>query len=163
MDGKRIEYAKQFYADKPDIVDDNWYAGNFRLCGIDQLCGEASPSYATLPYAALAHMRRLSPQAKLIYTIRRPFDRAWSHMRMLIGEREAHSVEAQYQLLADCGEMLRAHTDYATNVRKLQSVFGKDNVLLLGYSRIASDPLSYIRDVTDFLGLSFDFAILPIC
>lgn len=58
-----------------------WYRELFRGAGDDQLCGEASTAYTRwpqLPHAAERIARHI-PHAKLIYIMRHPVDRAYSH------------------------------------------------------------------------------------
>ena len=59
-------------------VDLPWYARQFRPAG-GRLAGEASPSYALLPVRTIRLIRDLLPDLKLIYLMRNPVPRAWSH------------------------------------------------------------------------------------
>ncbi len=48
-----------------------------------RIVGDFTPAYATLPVDRLAAMARLGPDVRMVYLMRDPVDRLWSHVRML--------------------------------------------------------------------------------
>src|SRR5262249_47817455 len=71
---KEIKYFSSFYK----WLDLNWYLDHF-LPAAGRLKGEASPSYAILPVERILLIRELFPKLKLIFLMREPMARAWSH------------------------------------------------------------------------------------
>lgn len=59
----------------------DWYASHFANAGPDQICIEASTNYTRWPQlpATAERMARHLPDARLIYIVRHPVDRAYSH------------------------------------------------------------------------------------
>lgn len=59
----------------------DWYSSQFADATNSQLCGEASPSYSFYPQflETSRRMHEVIPDAKIIYIVRHPVDRAFSH------------------------------------------------------------------------------------
>ena len=59
----------------------DWYSSLFSSAKPDQACGEASTRYSPYPQytEAAPRMAELLPHVKLIYIMRHPVDRAYSH------------------------------------------------------------------------------------
>jgi hypothetical protein len=80
---------------------DGWYASLFRPRK-GQLAGEITPAYSLLGEDGVAHFRRLMPEAKLLFFVRNPIERAWSHAVMDLDAREgrvAEDPEAEKRIL----------------------------------------------------------------
>jgi CRISPR-associated endonuclease Cas1 subtype I-B len=60
---------------------ETWYRSLFRHAGTDQLCGESSTCYSRWPHFGdvAGRIARDLPNVKLIYIMRHPVDRAYSH------------------------------------------------------------------------------------
>lgn len=58
-----------------------WYCSLFSAARSDQLCGEASTTYTRWPHTAdaAARIAEVLPRARLVYLLRNPIDRAYSH------------------------------------------------------------------------------------
>ena len=67
----------------PDVYSRglSWYKNLFADAKSDQICGEASTTYSRWPqFADVAYrLAQVVPKAKLIYIIRNPVDRSYSH------------------------------------------------------------------------------------
>ena len=70
-----------------DIIDaeisDEWYGSIFALAQKRQICGEVSPQYSLLPDQGIEHILRLSPEVKIVFSLRDPIERNWSQIRMI--------------------------------------------------------------------------------
>ena len=58
-------------------VSDTWYRSLFRE-GRGKIKGEITPAYSMLNPQDVSHIRRLTPDLKIIFILRNPIDRAWS-------------------------------------------------------------------------------------
>jgi hypothetical protein len=63
-------------------------------CGTARVVGDITPAYALLPAHRLAHMARLARDVRLVYLMRDPVDRLWSHVRMIARRRSADDDRA---------------------------------------------------------------------
>ncbi len=126
-------------------IDDDWYRGLFRHRGSATIAGEITPEYAILGIDGLNHIKRLAPDARIIFIMRNPVDRLWSQVlhqcrsRGLDANRQ--STEAIAAMLAEprFGEL----ADYA-------------QTLVLFYEDMHSDRLAALRQVCRFIGTHFD-------
>lgn len=76
---RRIKWDLRFLF---GTYNDEWYASLFRE-GKGKVRGEITPSYSTLNSQDVRHIRNMMPGLKLIYILRNPIDRTWSHARRL--------------------------------------------------------------------------------
>jgi hypothetical protein len=86
---------------------------------------------------------------KIVFLIRDPIERAWSHIRFrkpsVLGNLDA------IKLFIDSDEQsLRG--DYIKTIENYSSVFSSDNILLCFYDAIISDPQNLLSEVVLFLG-----------
>ena len=65
----------------PGRLDDAWYASLFALAG-DKVKGETTPDYSALPPEKVAHVHELMPEARILFVMRNPIERAWSQALM---------------------------------------------------------------------------------
>jgi hypothetical protein len=61
--------------------DAEWYASLFNAAK-GRIAGEITPAYSCLSEEAIAYVHGLMPDAKLIFLMRDPVERAWSHAKM---------------------------------------------------------------------------------
>lgn len=145
--------------DRP--VDDAWYAALFDGCPPGRRAFEASPTYATLSAPAIARMRGLSPDARIILMLREPVGRAWSFLRMQLSFTGDFSPDAQLAALARHADWLRATSDYPGTLARYRAAFGAERVLVADYARIRAEPFALLRDICGFLGVGFRPAWFP--
>ncbi|MGK7895653.1 MAG: sulfotransferase, partial [Xenococcus sp. (in: cyanobacteria)] len=58
--------------------NDQWYASLFQPDS-RQKTGDITPAYSTLGIKSVAHIHKLMPDVKIIFILRNPMQRAWSH------------------------------------------------------------------------------------
>lgn len=139
-------------------IDDDWYRSLFRHRGHATFAGEITPEYAILGTEGLGHIKRLAPEARVIFIMRNPVDRLWSQVlhqcrsRGLDANRQ--STEAIAAMLAEprFGEL----ADYAQTLDDMANVFREDQTLVLFYEDMHADRLAALRQVCRFIGTSFD-------
>ncbi|HEX5270312.1 MAG TPA: sulfotransferase domain-containing protein [Gemmataceae bacterium] len=157
---KEVKYFSAYFK----WLDLGWYLDQFAP-GIGRVKGEASPSYAILPVETIRLVRGVMPDVKLVFLMRDPVSRAWSHARHNYRYREANFSagagaletisEAQWQ----CNfahEWPLTGGDYLGQLRRWLSVFPREQVFVGFYESIATRPESLLREVLAFLGLSAD-------
>jgi hypothetical protein len=155
---KEVKYFSTYY----QWLDLNWYAKHFQPGG-ERLKGEASPSYSVLPRRMIQLMRTLMPKLRLIFLIRDPVGRAWSHAKHNWQYREANfrAHEGAIDTVADreWQENFRhpwalASGDYLGQLSRWLSVFPRQQVFVDLYERIQCDPVGLLTEIMAFLGVN---------
>jgi hypothetical protein len=165
---KEVRYFSSFYK----WLDLNWYLDHF-AAGARRVKGEASPSYALLPVERIRLVRRLMPEVKLIFLMRDPVARAWSHAKHNYRYREANFTgyptnleavpESQWQANFNHDWPL-ASGDYLGQLRRWLAVFPREQVFVGFYESLASRGEDLLRTIFGFLGVDadVDLATFPV-
>lgn len=140
------------------MFTNHWYKLVFAPAPEGARTLDVTPEYSTLPEEGLDFVARFLPEAKFIYIIRHPVDRAISQLKMNLtrARRKPASVEDWLKEIQD--PVLTDRGDYQTYVPRWNARFGAERMLYLPFGMIARDPLGFLRRVETFLGLSpFDY------
>jgi Sulfotransferase domain len=162
VDLKELKY----FSNRFELEDLRNYLSHFRT-GVGRTKGEASPSYSLLPVRTIQLIRALVPDLKLIYLMREPISRAWSHARHNCREREAvfkrHtgsldevSEEKWIECVAD--DWNRLSGDYLGQLQRWLSVFPREQVYLGFFEEIVHSPRRLLREILEFLEIDPSFA-----
>lgn len=101
--------------------------------GAAKLVGDFTPAYSIMSGKGLKPMLDMGA-VKILYLMRDPLARLWSHVRM-VAQRAAPDATGEDQFAATCAEVLQKtlqggqegivrRGDYASNLPKLQRIFG---------------------------------------
>ncbi len=127
-----------------------WYRRQFR--SDRRLCAEASPSYAAWPKhpGVPERMRELIPEARLIYCVRDPIDRAISHYRHAM-------ANGLYRMPIDEGirrEPFLRQGRYATQLsRYFGAGWSAERILVVQAEQLRAHRAEVVSRVLSFLGL----------
>lgn len=154
---KEVKYFSSLFR----WLDFGWYCDHFTPAG-DRRAGEASPSYAALSAATIRRVRQLLPDVKLVFLMRDPVSRAWSHAKhnRLYGEANFCPTATAPPTSGD--DQWRANFvhdwplvsgDYLGQLRRWTDVFPAEQMYVGFYECIASRPTELLRDVFRFLGV----------
>src|SRR5262249_4365375 len=165
---KEVKYFSSFFRS----LDLGWYLAQFAPAA-GRLKGEASPSYAMLPRERIRLVRALLPRLKLVYLMREPIARAWSHARHNHRYREANFASCRAPLDAVPDEEWQANFtqdwtlasgDYLGQLRRWLAVFPKEQVFVGFSESIAERPPALLAEVFAFLGLDpgVDLSTFPV-
>lgn len=146
------EKKEVHYFDRNYDKGSDWYYSHFKECE-GRLLGEITPNYYHAPNA-LERIARDLDDVKIIYILRDPLSRAYS----------------QYQLYSQSTYSGRTFDDVINNeasvvdfslqgkyLKKIFSLFKKQNVLVLFYDDIEVQPEATIKKVFEFLCVESDF------
>ncbi|WP_134681298.1 sulfotransferase family protein [Paracoccus ravus] len=140
------------------MFTNHWYKMVFAPAPEGARTLDITPEYSTLPEEGVEFVAKFLPEAKFIYIIRHPVDRAVSQLKMNLTRkrRKPGSVEEWLAEVED--PVLTDRGDYMTYVPRWNAHFGPDRLLYLPFGVIARDPLGFLRRVESFLGLTpFDY------
>jgi hypothetical protein len=154
---KEIKYFNSLYK----WLDFGWYCTHFYEAG-SRLAGEASPSYAALSLESIKQLHRLFPDLKLVYLMRDPISRAWSHAKHNCKYREANFADSDTDPTAVTDGQWRENFyhewtlisgDYLGQLRRWLSVFSKEQLYVGFYESIVTEPSGLLRDILKFLNV----------
>lgn len=130
-----------------------WYSEIFSLPEAEgRLLGEITPAYSILPVEGIRHVKWTNPDVRIIYILRDPVDRALSQLRMA-ANRGGSSAVGEKDLKKMKVERVLARSSYEKSISRWESVFPTEQMLFLPYSRISSDPASFLASIETFLGV----------
>ena len=132
----------------PD-VDDDWYRLAFSFAGPDRICGDMTPEYSLLPDEGIEHLLRVAPEAKIIFMMRDPIDRCWSHLRMFAKRKEADQITLD-QLIALPEVTVRA--DYPAILARWRRFVPEERLFTGFFDQIRETPEPFLKDLLAFLG-----------
>jgi hypothetical protein len=138
-----------------------------RKLGHRPILGESSPYYAYHPDAA-ARIAADVPDARLIFLLREPVERAWSHYRYEVARGFenldfAAAFAAEPARLADADLATREHnrrhfsyaarSRYAEQLVRLRSHFAPEQILVIESEQLFAEPHRTMDDVFAHLSL----------
>lgn len=128
------------------------YLDLFRPAGDASILGDASTSYSKLPLAPGVpdRLAAFNPEARFIYLLRDPIERAISHYWHMVRHHSEHrSITEAVQRDPQFG----AFSYYAMQLRPFLEQFGPDRVHVLIHERLVADPTGVMGSTYRWLGL----------
>ena len=141
-----------------------WYFSLFGEAGSSQICGEASTCYSRWPHFGdvPARIKDAVPQARFIFVMRHPVERAYSHYRHEMQERQllrGGKIVPFEAALAEVPEIVDASL-YRVQIEKYLERFPRERLLLLFFEELTAQPGPVLDEVQRFLGLDHDPRLL---
>jgi len=134
-------------------VSDEWYGGIVGLAPAGRQCGEVTPDYSTLPEEGIRHIARLSPAVKIIFLMRDPIERSWSHIRMMMRSGRLADLAAIERMAGNPELLCRA--DYATIIDTCMRIVPRERFHVVFTDDIAAKPAEALGGVCTFLGIAY--------
>jgi hypothetical protein len=125
----------------------------------NRIKGEITPAYAILPVEHIRYIRAVMPNLRLIFLMRNPIERAWSHAVMILvtqAGREFADVSPAEFIEHFRSEANLSRGDYQTVIENWLSVFDSEQLYLGLFERIADRPIELLREIFRHLGLRED-------
>ena len=127
-----------------------WYLNLFRDAGDVKYAGESSVSYTAAPWVSGCERRihAFNPDARLIYIMRDPVERALSHYWHFVhdGREDLPPLEAFRRK-----EEYVARSDYARQLRPYLDTFAREQVYALTLEELDGDPAGTMRRLFTWL------------
>jgi len=140
-----------FFFDKVYERGFDWYAGLFPPETDTRLRVEVAPSLFYKPVAcerAKTHV----PDAKIICTVRDPFDRAVSHY---FHYRQRGAPRTTLKDMAETYPDVIEAGLYAKHAPRWETAFGADRFHLMSYKLLRDDPEGFCRELCEILDLEY--------
>ncbi len=153
-DPMRLDFLRKFVLDQPKDIA--WYKSLFSLAR-HRTCGDMTPAYAALGAGTVARIHSALPAARIIFIMRDPIERAWSHFRFSAGKQNwtAESYGSGDFIKHVDSVASESRTQYTRTIGAWESVYPPDRIRYLFYDDIQADPDRLLISVCDFLGLEF--------
>jgi len=158
------EQKEIHYFDKHPSASLAWYSYHFKE-GVSKIKGEITPGYAILPLKKIKLIKKIMPNAKLIYLLRNPIDRAWSHALMDLVRRknrrfeEISKSEFYAHFKSKNNSMVRG--DYLTCINNWLSVFPKNQLYIGFFDEIISQPKKILKEILKHIDVSPFILLTP--
>lgn len=154
---KETRFFSSFYL----WSDLRWYLSRFG--DSDAPCrGEATPTYALLPPRMIRLLRELMPELKILFLLRDPVERAWSHARHNWRHGEANFAADRPTLEQVVDEQWFenfAHPwpsfsgDYLGQLRRWRAIFPREQIYVGFFEDIGAEPEKLLAEIFGFLGI----------
>jgi len=138
-------------------LSDEWYADLFRQARGQKYIADFCNLNSLLDDRGWMHVRRVADKCKVIYVMRNPLQRLWSHVKFhaeYIGKVDAlQSYDANQMERAARASYLWPHSEYGQVVRTLRRNFNDSEVMFAFYDDIHNDRVNWLRELESFLGV----------
>jgi hypothetical protein len=134
-------------------LDENleWYASFFEAADRDQLIGEDSTVYLASPKAP-KRIKDLLPDVKLLFMLRHPVNRTYSHYwhRVRMG-RAVYRFEDELRFGSSA---LHQRSFYARQLQRYFDLFPRGQIKVILFERFVQETQKVVDEVCSFLGLT---------
>jgi sulfotransferase family protein len=132
--------------------NDRWYASLFTQ-GAGKTVGETTPDYSVLGRNQIAHVHDIMPEAKIIFLMRNPIERAWSQSLMDLRERNLEDVsDEEFQRHFE-RKRSRKFTDYLRTLEDWGEYFDERQIFVGFLEDIHFYPNRLLARLYRFLGV----------
>lgn len=127
---------------------DAWYLSLFEM----EISGDITPSYSILSREDVARMHKVTPNSKLIFLMRNPIERAWSHYRFKSQRKsiDLNDFKAFKNFVDSPSQELRS--DYLRTINLYMSYFDSNQLLLGFYDAITDQPEALFSAILKHIG-----------
>lgn len=144
-------------------VDDRLGYSRFLIHGkgAKALVGDMTPAYALLPAKVLREMAGMTSKTRLVYLVREPVERLWSHIRMAVEQagiapgdfdrRSRELLESELAGKLDPNWPFLKYSDYAATVARMEEAIPREKFLVMCYEHLLTPK--GVRKLCSFLGI----------
>ncbi|HEX2368225.1 MAG TPA: hypothetical protein VHM94_03210, partial [Acidimicrobiia bacterium] len=117
-----------------------------------QIAGEFTPDYAVLSESQVTRAAAMVPGARILFFMRNPIERAWSHAQMSL-RKWGVTEDAATLAVHFARPRSLAHSDYLQTLRNWTAAFPSEQVYVGFLEDISFHPHELLASVYGFLGL----------
>lgn len=137
-----------------------WYSSLFSQ-GKGKVTGDITPLYAPMPNENIEAISKDFPQIKIIYILRNPVERTWSHILLrcisLVDwqpENLTEEIVRKTIFTRDLNdEWLWANGRYTENIRRWEQYFDRGQMFIGFYDDLKKEPKRFLKSICQFLGV----------
>lgn len=130
------------------------YKSYFKHCRQEKIKGEFTPMYM-YHSEVIEKIKKHNPQVKLICSLRNPVERVWSDYL----QSYPPALRKRYpfkQVVKEIDSFIKGSL-YYSSLKKYFEQFPRENILVLIYEEIKSNPLQFCQEIYRFLGAKDNF------
>lgn len=142
---------------RPERISNEWYESLFQLNKSKKYSADFSNLYCQMDSNGWENVRKVAKNIKVIYTLRDPLERLWSHYKfhMKWVNREDEALDAGFENFKD---LLEKHwfwinAEYADNYKRLKENLNDDELMILYFEDFRADPTKMLLEIQKFLGI----------
>ncbi|MCP4456766.1 MAG: sulfotransferase [Cytophagales bacterium] len=144
---------KFFYGE----YSDDWYTSLFNRAG-KRKAGEITPEYSILRKEDIEVVRGINPEMRIVYLLRDPVSRAWSHFRMQVRRgglryKDMHEDDV-FKLIGSANYFIKGN--YLDNLKRWYSVFDRQQIFIGYLEEVKENPDDLLKNILTHLGVSVD-------
>ena len=128
----------------------NDFIKNWNVTGLK---GEITPSYSVLEVKDIKRIKDLFPNVKIIFLLRNPIERAWSHCRYR-NPSVLNSIDDTIDFINSQEQHLRSN--YELTIENYLNLFDKSQILVCFYDCIIDSPDNLLKEILSFINCDFD-------
>lgn len=150
-----IIWANRYFSGQ---FSDEWYVSLFKPAH-NKVSGEFTTDYCALSGEAVDHLYKLFPQLRIIFLLRNPIERSWSHARMLLPEllgKPLENITEDEFIDYLCHPAAKRKSEYIRTLEIWEERYPKGQLFTGFYDDVAKNPESLIRGVFEFIGVKAD-------
>lgn len=138
-------------------MDDTWYSDLIRPPeGKDWSC-DFSNLYSELPESAWADIAASCSKLRVLYMLRDPLHRLWSHLKFDL-QYNGQLADLAHWSPAQCEDYLRQphiwhNAEYGLVARRLTGALATDQVKFMFLPEVHTNALGFLREVEHFVGI----------
>jgi len=140
------------------------YASLFADAGPGLLCVEKSTAYTRWPECPDVPKRiaQAMPDVKLVYMLRHPVDRAYSHYvhRVTVELYPDQSIPVTFEEHVETDTMCVNSSLYMKQIEQYLPYFPQDRLLVLFFEDFVSEPGAVFRRILEFAGVDVAFDVM---
>ena len=131
------------------------YNQNFRGADAEQLLGDVSADYSTLPTnpGVAERALKVAPSLKIVYIVRDPVRRALSHHKHMVNWSGEGRMPQDVNVAIENHPELMSYSCYAMQLQPWIKAFGLENILVIKFEDYISDRTVVTNRVCRFLSL----------
>ena len=136
-----------------NIRNDRWYESLFKM-GAGKKIGEVTPDYSILNEKSVSHIHQLMPNAKIIFMMRNPTQRAWSHaVKKLVRDRgrKIESVSEAEFINHFASEKSRLNRNYLRTIRIWKNYYPEEKFFTVFFDEVLDCPQDLLLRIFNFL------------
>jgi len=136
-------------------INNQWYESLFSLNNDKKFCADFSNLYCQMERDGWNRVRETAKNIKVIYTLRDPLKRLWSHYKfnMQWNKREDEMLDAGFEHFKMLIDKHWVNADYVRNSKLLKENLNSDELLILYFEDFREDPKKMLLEVQRFLGV----------
>ena len=129
--------------------NDRWYASVFDRAS-DRITGDITPEYSSFKTEEVAYVYKIMPKSKIIFLMRNPMERAWSHALMDQKKKGEKFSEAEF-IEHFNSRHSRIKSDYLRTIKNWQSYYPQEQFFIGYFEEIQKCPEDILMRLYKFL------------